>query len=709
MDKQDRQAGVPCEGAKIESTGLLAQMAHGADRAQVATILDLDPEDILDFSANINPYGFTPAMQEALKTASGHIQQYPDPHARPLLEALAQRRQLEAWQIVPGNGGADLIFRLAGVFARLFGSKERQASRKAQVLLTAPTFSEYAQAFSQAGFVLQSYPLAPDWDFQVGPGILDSLDETIQVCILCQPNNPTGLTIDPSLLTQIRQACRNRGIYLVMDECFLDFLDPADQPVYSLKTGLSEQEIIIKSLTKLFAIPGLRLGWLELGSSNLADQVRAATPPWQVSGPAQAVGLAALATPEEDIQAWRQQLAGERQRLSRALTQAGAKVYPSQANFLFFAWDYPTLQLDLLTQSKPPILIRNCANYRGLGPGFWRVAVKSPAENDTLIAALKSLGGGQTISTTLLQQGQDIGHSEARQARQTARKTQTPAHPEPAKAIMVLGTASSVGKSALATGLCRLLTQEGYRVRPFKSQNMSREYYSLPKGGRLATAQALMAEACRTDLQPEMNPVLLVPRSDTGSDVYVLGQYWQSLAAKDYYQVRNQLWPTVQAAYQKLAAEADIIVVEGAGSPAEINLRQDDFVNLGLADRLDLPCILVGDIDRGGVFASLYGTLALCQDQGGDHIKALVINKFRGDPAILKPGLVDFKELTGLPILGTLPYLPDLQLDAEDSLSDQEGHYSRTQREASYDRLADNLRQHLDWAALMEIVNGHKL
>lgn len=276
-----------------------------------------------------------------------------------------------------------------------------------------------------------------------------------------------------------------------------------------------------------------------------------------------------------------------------------------------------------------------------------------------------------------------------------------------AKGLMVLGTASSVGKSALATGLCRLLTQEGYRVRPFKSQNMSREYYSLASGGRLATAQALMAEACCTDLQPEMNPILLVPRSDTGSEVYVLGQYWQSLAAKEYYQVKSQLWPTVQDAYQKLAAEADIIVVEGAGSPAEINLRQDDFVNLGLAQRLDLPCILVGDIDRGGVFASLYGTLALSQGHGVDHIKGLVINKFRGDPAILKPGLVEFEELTGLPILGTLPYLPNLQLDAEDSLSDQEGHFNRGQREASYDRLADNLRQHLDLAALLEIVNSY--
>lgn len=374
-----------------EVTRLLAQMAHGADRARVAQILGLAAEDILDFSSNINPYGFTPAMQEALTTACGHIQHYPDPQAQALVEALAQRRQLEAWQIVPGNGGADVIFRLAGVLGRLLGPSQMQATHKAQVLLTAPSFSEYAHAFNQAGLALQTYPLSPDWDFQLDPGILDGLDETIQVCVLCQPNNPTGLLIDADLLIEIRQICRSRGIYLVLDECFLDFLDPPGQAVYSLKADLSEREVIVKSLTKLFALPGLRLGWLELGSPSLADILRAATPPWQLSGPAQAVGLAALATPADNMQAWRQQLVQERQRLSLALTQAGAKVYPSQANFLFLAWNYPTLQLDLLTQVSPPILIRNCANYPGLGPGYWRVAVKSPEENKQFLAALEAL------------------------------------------------------------------------------------------------------------------------------------------------------------------------------------------------------------------------------------------------------------------------------------------------------------------------------
>ncbi len=401
-----------------EITELLAQMAHGADRNRAAQLLGLEAEGILDFSSNINPYGFTPAMHEALATACEQVPHYPDPQARALVEALAQRRKLETWQIIPGNGGADVIFRLAGVLGRRLSASEVQrtseqnltaqdetrelgssllrrecavTSQQPQVLLTAPTFSEYAQAFSQAGFALQAYPLTPAQNFQLDRGILETLDDSIQVCILCQPNNPTGLVIEPELLTEIRRTCYAREIYLAMDECFLDFLAPQDQAAYSLKAGLSEREIIIKSLTKLFALPGLRLGWLELGSPRLAGLLKAATPPWQVSGPAQAVGLAALATPEAEIQGWRRQLVQERQRLSQALTQAGARVYPSQANFLFFAWDYPTLQLDLLTQFQPPILVRNCANYPGLGPGYWRVAVKRPEENDQLIRALQVL------------------------------------------------------------------------------------------------------------------------------------------------------------------------------------------------------------------------------------------------------------------------------------------------------------------------------
>lgn len=220
----------------------------------------------------------------------------------------------------------------------------------------------------------------------------------------------------------------------------------------------------------------------------------------------------------------------------------------------------------------------------------------------------------------------------------------------------------------------------------------------------MSVAQALMAEACKCPLQAEMNPVLLCPKSDSGSDIYVRGEYWKSLRAKEYYQVKSELWPIVKGAYEKLAEDADVIVVEGAGSPAEINLQKDDFVNLGLATRLNIPCLLVGDIDRGGVFASLYGTLALCKEQGGEWIKALCINKFRGDISILEPGLQQFSEMVNLPFIGTLPYLGDLRLDAEDSLSEQEDTFTRTEREESYERLADSLAENMDLSLLFEIL-----
>lgn len=373
-----------------QMTQLLAEMAHGADRARVAELLGLSPQDILDFSSNINPYGFTPAMDQALQEACRQIQHYPDPQARPLQEALAHKRNLETWQIIPGNGGADLIFRLAEVMARSL-SRGENASLPAKILVTAPSFSEYGLAFRQAGFQVQNYPLRADQGFQLEAGILSALTDQTRIVALCQPNNPTGLLLAPDLLAQIRQLCRERGIYLILDECFLEFLEPDRQKLYTLKENLSPQEVIVKSLTKLFAIPGLRLGWLEVGNRALADELRAATPPWQVSGPAQAVGLAALSTPVADIQTWRESLKRERLRLSQALAQAGALVFPSQANFIFFAWDYPRLQLDLLTQFQPPILIRNCANYPGLGPGYWRLAVKTPPENDLVIAALTQL------------------------------------------------------------------------------------------------------------------------------------------------------------------------------------------------------------------------------------------------------------------------------------------------------------------------------
>lgn len=237
-----------------------------------------------------------------------------------------------------------------------------------------------------------------------------------------------------------------------------------------------------------------------------------------------------------------------------------------------------------------------------------------------------------------------------------------------AKSIMIQGTMSGAGKSLLCTALCRIFAREGYRVAPFKSQNMALNSCVTGDGLEMGRAQAVQAAAANVRPDVRMNPILLKPCTDTGSQVIVNGKVLTQLGAKEYYQYKKQLIPAVKEAYDSLAAENDLIVIEGAGSPAEINLRDNDFVNMGLAQMVNAPVLLAGDIDRGGVFAQLVGTVDLLEPEENEHIKGFVINKFRGDPSILDPGLVMLEDKTHIPVLGVIPYL-DIDIDDEDSLA----------------------------------------
>ena len=241
-----------------------------------------------------------------------------------------------------------------------------------------------------------------------------------------------------------------------------------------------------------------------------------------------------------------------------------------------------------------------------------------------------------------------------------------------AKTIMIQGTMSNAGKSLLAAGLCRVLKQDGYRVAPFKSQNMALNSFITKDGGEMGRAQVVQAEAAGIEPDVRMNPILLKPTTDVGSQVIVNGRIQGNMPAMEYYRRKRDFIPTVMEAYESLAREYDIIVIEGAGSPAEINLQENDIVNMGLARMVDAPVLLVGDIDRGGVFAQLYGTVALQSEEDRRRIKGVVVNKFRGDRAILEPGLKTLEELCGVPVAGVVPYL-HVDIDDEDSLSERFG------------------------------------
>jgi adenosylcobyric acid synthase len=234
---------------------------------------------------------------------------------------------------------------------------------------------------------------------------------------------------------------------------------------------------------------------------------------------------------------------------------------------------------------------------------------------------------------------------------------------------MVLGTSSHVGKSLLTTALCRIFAQQGFRVAPFKSQNMSLNSAATPEGLEIGRAQALQAEAAGIAPSVHMNPVLIKPSGDCSSQVVVQGKIWGQISAADYHRRRvEELLPIVRQSYEVLASAFEVIILEGAGSPAEINLKQHDIVNMRMAEMADARCLLVGDIDRGGVFASLLGTVELLDPAERERIGGFCINKFRGDLGLLEPGLRMMEERLGKPCLGVVPYLPGLALEEEDSV-----------------------------------------
>ena len=236
------------------------------------------------------------------------------------------------------------------------------------------------------------------------------------------------------------------------------------------------------------------------------------------------------------------------------------------------------------------------------------------------------------------------------------------------KVLMVQGTTSHAGKSLMATALCRIFAQDGLRVAPFKAQNMSLNSFVTPDGGEFGRAQAVQAEAARVAPTVEMNPILLKPEGNRKSQVVVMGKPTRVASAREYYEMKLRLWPLVTRALDTLRAQYDVVVIEGAGSPAEINLKEHEIVNMRVARYANAPVIIVGDIDRGGVFASLFGTMALLEPEEQALVKAFVINKFRGDPSLLDSGFEMLRERTGVDVAGVIPWFDDIHIPEEDSL-----------------------------------------
>lgn len=331
---------------------------------------------IVDYSANINPLGMPERVKKAAKQSLKACEHYPDPFCRELVDRLAVLHKVPSKYLLCGNGAADLLFRLA------------LAVRPRRTLLMAPTFSDYEKAVVAAGSKVDYYPLQEKLNFALDKGILQAITKRIEMVILCTPNNPTGQTISPELLQEIVAKCQTMGIRLLVDECFLDFVAGGERDSLVQKLTDNSQLVILKAFTKIFAMPGLRLGYCLSADESLLEKTRQCGQDWSVSVPAQVAGIAALQ--ETDYVARTQALvATERSYLLTQLQRIGFKVYPGQANYLLIKTQHEMDWVTLLRQRG--FLIRDCSNYHNLGPGYFRIAVKDRRNNRELIKTIKDI------------------------------------------------------------------------------------------------------------------------------------------------------------------------------------------------------------------------------------------------------------------------------------------------------------------------------
>lgn len=325
-------------------------------------------EIVYDFSANLNPLGMPERVKNALRKSISEWEKYPDPFCRSLVKKLSEHEKFSPENIVCGNGAADLIFRIV------------QAVKPKKAVVCAPSFSEYSKALTQSGCEISAYYLSEKNGFALDENILEMLDESVQMLILCNPNNPTGRTVDGELLRRICERCKANDIVFLCDECFIDFTENAAHAEQFLNPNI----VVLKAFTKIYAMAGLRLGYALFGDEKLAESVRRNGQFWSVSAPAQTAGEAAL-DEKYYLEKTLELIKNERDFLTEKLRNFGFKVYPSEANFILFYTELPLDEMIL----KEKILIRNCANFAGLEQGYFRTAVRTHEENSALVGAIE--------------------------------------------------------------------------------------------------------------------------------------------------------------------------------------------------------------------------------------------------------------------------------------------------------------------------------
>jgi len=603
---------------------------HGGNRSALAAASGRRPEDILDASASLNPLGPPDWLRTVLGAAVSELAHYPDPAATALLTAAAARYGAPPDQFAAGNGTSQLLFALP----RLTGLT--------RAVIPMPAYADYATACRQAGLAVHSVLPVRDGDFDFSPEAVEAALDAPALVILGSPGNPAGRVFPARAVRDL--AARHPESFFLADEAFADFVEG----FASLAGDRPANVAVLLSLTKAFAIPGLRLGLLA-AAPGLVARLRRALPPWSVNTLAQAVGVRALADTDY-LRQTRAALPALRERLARGLSRLEFTVTPGQANFLLAKLPAKAPGSTALCHrllAEHGVALRDCANFPGLSDRYLRIAVRPEPETDRILFALAAILAPSAAPAYLP-------------------KRVTPA-------LMLQGTTSNAGKSVLTAGICRLLQRHGCNVAPFKAQNMSLNSGVTPDGAEMGRAQILQAKACRLAPDARMNPVLLKPTSDLGSQVIVMGRPVGVMRVKDYIAYKPTAAAAVREAYASLAAGRDAMVIEGAGSPAEVNLKAHDIVNMAMARLAEAKVLLVADIDRGGAYAALAGTMDCLTEAERALVAGYVLNRFRGDASLLAPANAFLRDLTGREVLGVVPHIEDLGLPEEDSVSFKAG------------------------------------
>lgn len=600
---------------------------HGGEAVKILSRRGLSGKKIrisCDFSVNLNPLGYPAEIEELFLNPGRFISDYPHPDAAPAENELAKALGLKTSNLIIGNGATEIFDLIL------------QSVKPEKAMYCAPAYSGYAEICIKRS--IETVPVK----MKTSDGIFTPDFSTLRttgagLIFICSPNNPTGQTVNRRHILEL--AAAKKDTVIVVDESFMDFSFKASSSTL-MTSKLPPNLILVKSLTKIYSVAGLRLGFA-YGNARIISRMKFLRLPWSVNAFAQA----AVPLLFQDRDFLKKTVLYTKKlheyMLDGILPLGRLLPCPSGTNFILCkvsGMNAENLQAELM---KKEILIRSCSEIYGLDNSYIRLALRPENEIDFLARELNSVFG---------------------------KKKKAPSPEKIKGALMVVGTTSNAGKSITAAALCRYFANKGINVAPFKAQNMSLNSFVTPEGGEIGRAQAVQAEACRIEPHTDMNPVLLKPQGDSSSQIIINGKAAFTMNARTYYRNKQKIREKAFAAFDRLGKKYELIVMEGAGSPAEINLLKEDFVNMRMAEYAEASAILVADIDRGGVFASIFGTVTLIPPPLRKLLKGIIINKFRGDKRLLDSGIEKIEAITGIPVLGVMPFIKNLDIEDEDSL-----------------------------------------